>query len=670
MAPVLILVDMQKDFLARPGIEPSPVELVERAVVLLRQCREMGVPVIHVHMVVDQDGANAMPHWQHQGIRECIKGTPGVMPPEELRPVEGELVFTKQFFSPFRDGHLEQALMEMDASPVIVAGLFLHGCIRSTVLDVYERGYQVWVADDVTGDNDSVHGDITRRYLSGRAAIFRSSSAILRQLRGLSDLGCRHPATHETCMGYIHGRWVESRKNPATTNFNPSDSAQVLSVVASASGADIAEAVRAVKGAGFMWQEITSAARAKLLDNWADQLEESCDELVLTMARELGKPVGVGQEEVAATVRMVRQVIVPAVREHQQELAVAKGMVERRQALGIVAIITPWNNPVLIPVGKIAPAMGFGNGIVWKPSPKAMLTTRVLVNTLERAGVPPEVFAVLTGEAMTAVGLTLHPDIDAVTFTGSCRAGAAIARLCATFPKPLQAELGGNNGVIIMPDADPQKIAEELVRAAFSFCGQRCTALKRFIVHHDILPECIAALVTATRKLQLGSPFDRQTDIGPVISHQKQQELQLIVAKARCQGAELLCGGDIPNGMGPGSWFSPTLFFAPSADLDVVREEIFGPVAVVQSAKDWDEAIWLLNDVRQGLVASLYTSDPLLQSKFQREAQCGMLKLNQPTVGADPAMPFIGWKGSGLGPPEHGRWDREFYTRPQALYGW
>lgn len=221
-----------------------------------------------------------------------------------------------------------------------------------------------------------------------------------------------------------------------------------------------------------------------------------------------------------------------------------------------------------------------------------------------------------------------------------------------------------------MPDADPGKIAGQLARSAFGFCGQRCTATQRFIVHQDIVQEFEEALVAATLALRIGDPFLRDTDIGPIISLQKQQELKAVVSQALGMGAECLCGGGIPVGPGPGFWFEPTLLFAPFPDLGVVREEIFGPVAVVQSARNWDEAISLLNDVRQGLVASLYTHDPVLQQKFQHLAKCGMIKLNQPTVGADPAMPFIGWKASGLGPPEHGHWDQEFYSRPQALYGW
>ena len=668
MIPALVLVDMQIDFLARSGIKPSPNELVDRAAFLLGQCRNLGIPVFHVHTVISADASDAMPHWKLLGIRECVRGTPGCSPPEPLLPLNGEQVFEKQFFSAFRDGYLEKALSDINASPVIVAGIFLHGCIRSSIMDAYERGFHVWVPDDATGDDDPVHADVTRQYLSGRAAVFMSSGEILRRLETTPDPGgCSAKAPMP--VGYILGRWVPAQGNPVETHVNPSNPEQVLSRVPHASGRNIDEAVKSVKGADGLWQGITYKERSELLELWALQLERSRDELAQAMALELGKPIVSAEEELAFTVKMLRSVVVPAVLNHRALTPVGGRMAECRRAMGVVAIITPWNNPVLIPVGKIAPALGFGNGVVWKPAPIAALTTKILVETLWRSGIPESVFSVLFGASGTSAGLAAHPCIDAVSFTGSCSAGVEMARLCAAGPKPLQAELGGNNGVIIMPDADPEEIAGQLARSAFGFCGQRCTATQRFIVHQDILKEFEKALVAATLALRIGDPLLRDTDLGPVISLKKQQDLKAVVSGALSLGAECLCGGGIPDGLGPGLWFEPTLLFAPFPDLNVVREEIFGPVAVVQSVRNWDEAIWLLNDVRQGLVASLYTHDAVLQEKFQHLAKCGVIKLNQPHVGTDPAMPFTGWKASGLGPPEHGHWDQEFYTRPQALYG-
>lgn len=669
MTPALLFVDIQLDFLARRGIFPSAGELVDRAAFLLEVCRKMGIPIVHAHTVVKKDGSNAMPHWKRQGIRECVEGTPGCSPPEKLLPLKGEPVFTKQFFSAFKDGYLGKTLRDIRACPVIVAGIFLHGCIRSTVLSAYERGFEVWIADDVTADNDPGHGKITRQYLSGRAAIFLSTEEIIRRLKKtvLSDY-CQ--SGHDSPLGYIRGRWVPGHGNLIKSHMNPSNAKETLTRVPYASGADITHAISAVKEAGKIWRQKDLESRAKLLENWAFRLEQRKVDLGRMMALELGKPVTFGQEEIAFAVETLRKAVVPAIYGHRRVAPISKKVSECRRAPGLVGIITPWNNPVLIPVGKIAPALGFGNGVVWKAAPQTALTTQIIVETLQAAGLSESIFAVLFGGAKTSADLVVHPDIDAVSFTGSCESGIEIAQLCALNPKPLQAELGGNNAVIIMPDADLEKAACESARSAFGFSGQRCTAAQRFIVCRKVRSAFEQTLVAAIKSLRLGDPLGQETEVGPVISRQKGQALLSIVSKAIRQGAQLLCGGGFSDGWEAGSWFEPTLLFSPTPDLDVVKEEIFGPIAVIQSACDWEEAIGLLNSVKQGLVASLYTHDPRVQRSFLDNAKCGILKLNQPTAGAHPQAPFIGWKASGFGPPEHGNWDREFYTRPQALYGW
>jgi acyl-CoA reductase-like NAD-dependent aldehyde dehydrogenase len=333
-------------------------------------------------------------------------------------------------------------------------------------------------------------------------------------------------------------------------------------------------------------------------------------------------------------------------------------------------MITPWNNPVAIPVGKLGPALAFGNGVVWKAANRASCTSRLVVETLMQAGPARGLVNLLFGGAETARQLIRQSEVEGISLTGSCTTGREVAGLCAAFPKPLQAELGGNNAAIVMPDGDLKKAARELTIAAFSFSGQRCTATRRFLVHEAVRNRFEETLLSCIRSLRLGDPADPGTDVGPVISREKQSMLRDLVEETSAKGAKLLCGGKVPAEWDFGCWFEPTLFDARDSALRVVQEETFGPIAVLQTVRDLTEALQRLNGVDHGLAASLYSYDPEDQHRFLEEAKCGTLKLNQPTLGVGPEAAFGGWKGSGLGPPEHGIWDRDFYTRPQALYGW
>ena len=235
--------------------------------------------------------------------------------------------------------------------------------------------------------------------------------------------------------------------------------------------------------------------------------------------------------------------------------------------------------------------------------------------------------------------------------------------------KPVQLELGGNNAAIIMPDCDLERAAGELAASAFSFAGQRCTAPRRFIVHRDSRKRFTEALLSSIQSLRLGYPRDPLTQVGPVISKKKQREMGNIVETSLVEGAKLLCGGKVPDGLESGCWFEPTLLYAPKNNISLIREESFGPVTVLQVARNIDQALALLNGVTQGLVACLYSGDRDSRERFLERAACGGLKLNQTTLGVRADAPFGGWKASGLGPPEHGVWDRDFYTLFQTIYG-
>jgi len=668
MKPVLLLVDLQKDFLSRPALEPPSEELIPRAGHLLKGCRELGVPVLHAHTVVRADGEDRMPHWKSAGIWACITGTPGSIPPEELQPRDHEPIFEKQFYSAFADRSLYATLEELDADTLIVAGIYLHGCVRSTVMDAYERGLEVWVAEDATASTESLHAKISRDYLADRAAAFLPSETILERLRRNATV----PSAHEVNVhpvGNIGGAWLAATSHGLWDQRNPSKWDEILGLVPLASRKEVASAAAASRSAQVEWRRVSRSSRSKLLVAWAAKLAGRQADFAGLMALELGKPIGLGHDEVRFAVELLHDTASIVDRGQALPGDGLSSVDTRFCPLGVVGVITPWNNPIGIPVGKLGPAIAFGNGVVWKAALQAPRTTRLVLETLFEAGAPNGLVNLLFGGVDTAKQLIFRPEVQGISLTGSCATGREVARLCARFPKPFQAELGGNNAAIVMPDADVEKAAQDLALAAFSFSGQRCTATRRFIVHQDIRADFMEALVASINALKLGDPLDLETEVGPVISRKKQARLEDLLKAAVSHGARILCGGKIPAEWDFGCWFEPTLLDTPEPTLNVVQEETFGPIAVLQTAKGLDDALSLLNGVPHGLVASLYSEDPACQRPFLEEAEVGILKLNQSTLGAAPGAPFGGWKASGVGPPEHGVWDQVFYTRPQALYG-
>ena len=443
-----------------------------------------------------------------------------------------------------------------------------------------------------------------------------------------------------------------------------------MGLVPLASGEEVECAVVAASSAQRDWRRVSRESRSRLLENWAVKLAEREADLARLMALELGKPITLGHDEVRFAIELLHATASMAATEQTWEVCGRDQTYARRCPLGIIGVITPWNNPVAIPVGKVGPAIAFGNGVVWKAALQCPRTTMLVVETLIEAGSPSGLVSVLFGGAETARELILRPEVEGISLTGSCKTGREVAGLCARFPKLLQAELGGNNAAIIMPDGDVKKAARDLTSSAFSFSGQRCTATRRFIVHQSIRKHFEDALLTSIQSLQLGDPQNPATQVGPVISREKQTRLIHLVEEASSHGSRVICGGNVPSEWDFGCWFEPTLLDVSDPTLDAVQEETFGPIAVLQTAQHLDDALELLNGVAHGLVASLYSHDRTCQRRFLAEAESGVLKLNQSTLGVVPEAPFGGWKASGLGPPEHGIWDRDFYMRMQALYGW
>jgi acyl-CoA reductase-like NAD-dependent aldehyde dehydrogenase len=619
MRPLLLLVDLQRDYLSSPGLEPSAGAVTERAAALLRAFREAGSPVIHAWTTVSRRDDRRMPHWKRDGRWLCEEGTPGHEPPPELMPAQGESVVHKTGFSPFEDPALDELILEAGTERLVVGGVHLHGCVRQAVLDAYQRHpLEIVVAADATASNDPLHAAITWRYLESRAARFLSVDELTPMLTGAPSFG---------------------------------------------SAGDAATAARRCRGSLPGWQRKSAAERGAALEAVADRLEPEAPELARTMAETIGKPVRYGAQEAIRAAEMLRAVVARA---RSADGAAVNGAAEvRRQPLGLVALITPWNNPIYIPLGKIAPAVAHGNGVVWKPAPAAQEVSRRLTEMLE--GLPLEL---VEGGREAAAAAIAEPEVDAVTITGSSLAGFAAQEVCARRRIPLQAELGGNNAAIVWADADLPLAAREIAEGVFAQAGQRCTANRRAIVHRDCRDEFLQLLEIETSALPWGDPHAPETKVGPLVNADARARVAGLVSRAG-GGVELRTphGEEAPRSASlEGSWYPPTIAICDDPRHELVMEESFGPILVVQTAADWDEAITLLNGVPQGLVAALFSSSEELRDRFLREAAAGILKLDRSTADAAVDVAFGGWKGSGIGPPEHGEFDRDFYTRPQAVY--
>ena len=404
----------------------------------------------------------------------------------------------------------------------------------------------------------------------------------------------------------------------------------------------------------------------------ADALDAAAPELARQMAIDIGKPVTHGMEEVRRGAANVRDVIRRA---REFGLATSEGDGEvRHQPLGVVALISPWNNPVAIPVGKIAPALAYGNTVIWKPAPSATRIAETILELMRGAGLPSELVRLIRGNHTTAQALASDQNIAAVTLTGSIAAGYSMQEICARRMIPLQAELNGNNAAIVWDDTDLAQAAKKIAWGAFGFAGQRCTANRRVIVSVAQFPALLQELKAAADSLIWGDPLDPATDIGPVITLSKREETAAILNRARSdKGVHALEVLHAARAKEPwvnaGAYAQPAIICCDRPDHPLVQEETMSPLLVVQRAENFEQALALCNRTRYGLAAALFSDSRELLERFLAEVHAGILKINTSTAGADISLPFGGWKASGLGPPEHGEADRLFYTRMQAVYG-
>lgn len=468
----------------------------------------------------------------------------------------------------------------------------------------------------------------------------------------------------------INGEWVAS--DESTCNRNPSDINDVIGEYAQADQEQTLTAIQAAKEAFTSWSISSVQQRSDILDTVGTEILARKDELATLLAREEGKALKDALGEVVRAGQIFKFFAGECVRQPGEKLASTRpGMdVEiTREPVGVVGLITPWNFPIAIPAWKIAPALAYGNTVVFKPAELVPASAWELADILQRAGVPAGVFNLVIGSG-SVVGETLvtHPDVSALSFTGSEPTGRSIAVKMAARMAKVQLEMGGKNPLVVLDDADLETAAEVAVNGAYYATGQRCTASSRFIVTEGIHDRFVSAVIEKLGVLKTGHALAEDTDIGPVVD-QKQLDIDLkYIQIAQQEGAHLAFGGELVDADTKGYFLQPALFTDATPDMRIAREEVFGPVACVIKVRDYEEALAVANDTEFGLSCGIVTNSLKYATHFKRHAQAGMVMVNAPTAGVDYHVPFGGRKGSSFGSREQGRYAVEFYTTVKTTY--
>jgi alpha-ketoglutaric semialdehyde dehydrogenase len=455
---------------------------------------------------------------------------------------------------------------------------------------------------------------------------------------------------------YINGEWLDGAS--AKENINPSDVSDVVGLYAQADVNQTLDAIAAAKAALPGWSGTTPQQRADVLEAIGVELLARRDEIGTLLAREEGKPKANGVAETMRAAQIFKFFAQEALRVEGTHVASVRPNVD-------VTV----NFPIAIPAWKMAPALAFGNTVVFKPADLVPGSAWALVEIASRAGLPKGVLNLVMGRG-SVVGETLlqSKDVNAISFTGSVETGAKVAMACAARGAKFQLEMGGKNPLIVMADANLDAAVAGAVDGAFFQTGQRCTASSRLIVDAKIHDAFVEKTVAAMQALKVDHALKDGTQIGPVVDDKQLAQDEKYIDIARKEGATLAWGGERLNRDSKGHYLSPALFTNTTNGMRINQEEVFGPVASVIKVSGYDEALAVANDTRFGLSSGIYTSSLKFASDFRKKSQAGMVMVNLPTAGVDYHVPFGGRKGSSHGAREQGRYAAEFYTAVKTAY--
>ena len=469
---------------------------------------------------------------------------------------------------------------------------------------------------------------------------------------------------------FVGGEWLPSQSGETYEKRSPIHPAEVIGELPASGAKDVEAAVAAAADAFPGWSGLPMAGRAAVLTKAAAAVEARVEDMAQDMTLEMGKPLREARMEAARTAAIFRYFAGEAWRpvgELYEQSANGQPVHTIRRPVGVVGLITPWNFPAAIPAWKAAPALIYGNTVVMKLAQEAPLTGLHLAACLEEGGLPPGVLNVVIGRG-SAVGTPLaeHPQVKAVSFTGSVAVGHEVRDRVVARGGRVQLELGGHNPLIVMPDADLGRAVEAAYAGAFWSAGQKCTATRRIFAHDSVYDEFRGRLLERIESGKVGDPTDPEVEVGPVVTEKALGEILDAIEQGKAEGGTLLVGGERLDD--DAFLIAPTLFEGVADESLLSCEEVFGPVTSLYRFSTTDEVIARANAVPFGLSASIFTDSLASARRFANELEAGILHVNQQTAGADVHVPFGGVKGSGYGPHEQGRAAIEFYTEVVTVY--
>jgi acyl-CoA reductase-like NAD-dependent aldehyde dehydrogenase len=476
--------------------------------------------------------------------------------------------------------------------------------------------------------------------------------------------------TRPTGRNYIGGAWVPASSGETYTKVNPMRPSETVGEFSSSTEADADAAVATAEAAFAGWAAMPMARRAAYLNAAAAVLEARTEQVAHDMATEMGKPLREARGEAARASQILRYAASEAFRsvgEHFEQAATGAQVSTRRRPVGVVALITPWNFPMAIPIWKLAPALVYGNTAVLKLAYEAPRTGLHIAEAFAEAKLPAGVLNVLTGRGSTVgAALVTDPRVRAISFTGSVATGHSVRDHATKSGKRVQLELGGHNPLIVLADADLERAVEASYAGAFWSAGQKCTATRRIYVQDGAYDRFKEKLLARIERGKVGDPLDPEVEVGPIVNEKQFDEVMAAIARGRSEGGTVLTGGERADA--DGYLIAPTVYEDVRDDAFLSCEEVFGPVTSLYRFDTLDEAMRRANASEFGLSAAIFTSSLAAATRFQNEAQAGLLHVNSQTAGADVHVPFGGIKNSGFGPHEQGRAAMEFYTETVTVY--
>ena len=474
----------------------------------------------------------------------------------------------------------------------------------------------------------------------------------------------------ETHHNYIAGDWMAG--SDVIENRNPSDITDVIGHYAQASTTQVDQALAVARRAQVEWAAYGLERKQNVLNAIGTEMMARAEELGQLLSREEGKPMAEGKGEVYRAGQFFTYYAAEVLRQIGDTADSVRDGIEvdvRREPVGVVAIISPWNFPTATASWKIAPALAFGNAIIWKPANLTPASAVALAEIISRQDIPKGLFNLVMGPGGT-VGqhLVESPHLDAISFTGSVPVGKGIAAAAIGNLTKVQMEMGSKNPLVVMEDADLDLAVSLSLGGAFGGTGQKCTASSRLVVHASIHDDFVEKLIACTQTMKVGHALTAGTQLGPVVSQQQLDENLAYVALGKSEGAELACGGDRLTRDTDGYFMAPGVFLNSTNAMRINREEMFAPLAAVIKVDSYDEALHVVNDTNFGLTSGIVTRSLARSTHFRRNARTGCVMVNLPTAGTDYHVPFGGRGDSSYGTREQGSYAAEFYTTVKTAY--